>query len=328
MAIHNRARPFGFWHTSSTVLSGEFEHLDDYAYSVSSTGGTYSMADLLTIGGTGVTITAPFNASDAKVISVDTSLTIELGATLQLTGNLIANSGAIVGITSGAFITVSSGGTFTMNAGSTANVAATTTLSGTTTISGALTCSNTVTLSKGVTITQSTANTNAVTATGNGTGAGASCTGGATGPGLTAAPGTAQTAAVPQKAAEFAGYIQLTGTDPSATVDPGANNVIHALTVPKAWALINASYTILASYNIASVTTILGSVKRLDFVRPMANTSYGVSFSVSGAPGGGGAHNSVKDVNGFQFSVFDTTDKSLGFPAGTTEVYIEVMGAQ
>jgi hypothetical protein len=116
-------------------------------------GGTYAPTSLITIGGDGLSVTGPFNTDTAEVIRVSTSLTILLGATLQLTGNQVVNSGAAVGILSGAFITVSSGGTLTMNAGSTGTFAGTNTLSGATTISGALTCSNTVALNGATTQT-------------------------------------------------------------------------------------------------------------------------------------------------------------------------------
>ena len=312
MAVHNRVRPFGFWHTSSTVLSAEFERLDDNgAYSISATGGTYAPADLLTIGGSGVTVSGPFNASDAKVISVDTTLTIELGANLQLTGNQIVNSGAAVGILSGAFLTVSSGGTFTMNAGSTANIAATTTLSGATTISGALTCSNTVALSKGVTITQSTANTNAFAATGNGTGAGASCTGGATGPGIAAVSGTPQTNTAPTCAGTFAGYIQLTGTDPSQGVDPGADNVLHAMAITKVWGNVVLSggspYTPVGSYNVDTVEdTATTAEYKVTFKRPMANNFYAVNISIRSV--GFAAAVVGLSATDFTFRVYKTDD--------------------
>ena len=269
-----RTRLPGFWTFNSAVAPAEFEHIDDYAYAIDGqNGGTYAPTGLLTFGGLGVTITSPFNASDAKVISVDTSLTIELGANLLLFGNQIVNSGAIVGFTSGSFLTVSSGGTFTMNAGSTASIAATTTLSGTTTISGALT------ITKGVVVTQSTANTPAITCTGNGSGSGATCTGGATGPGITAVSGTAQTNTTPTCAAQFAGYIQLTGTDPNQGVDPGANNALHAIAIPKAWGNVVLSggspYTPVGSYNVDTVedTATPGEYK-VTFKRAMANAFY------------------------------------------------------
>ena len=317
MSNNVRVRPVGFWTFNSAVLPAEFELIDAQVAGslAANSGGTWAPTSLITIGGLGVTVSGPFNATDAKYISVDTTLQIELGANLQLIGNLLANSGAIVGITSGAFLTVASGGTFTGSAGSIVTLAGTTTLSGTntlsgtTTISGALTCSNTVTLSKGVTITQSTANTNAITATGNGTGAGASCTGGATGPGIAAVSGTPQTNIAPTCAGTFAGYIQLTGTDPSAGVNPGANNALHAMAIPKAWASVSVAsgagpYTPADSYNISTVTDVSTGVYDVTFVRAMSNSSYPVVFTANAI--GLIACTTSRSTTGFRFTVYDS----------------------
>lgn len=317
MANHTRTRPPGGWIFNSTVSGAEFDKLDSNgANSISTSGGTYAPADLLTIGGSGLTVSGPFTANDAKYITVDTTLAIELGATLQLTGNLIANSGAIVGITSGAFITVSSGGTFTMNAGSTASIAATTTFSGTTT------------LTKGITVTQSTANTSAITTTGNGTGSGATCTGGATGPGVTAASGTAQTGAAPTCAGTFAGYIQLTGADPNQGVDPGANNVLHAMAIPKALCNVVLSggspYTPLGSLNVDTVEdTVNPAEYKVTFKRKMATGVYFPQVSVR-TVGYGAAVVGMNDTD-FTFRVYKTSD--LALTTGQT-VIITVCGAQ
>jgi len=156
VANHTRTRPPGGWIFNSTISGAEFDKLDSNgANSLSASGGVYAPADLFTIGGAGVTITGPFNTDTAEVIQVSTSLTVKLGASFQLIGNTVVNSGAAVGFTSGSFLTVNSGGLFTMNAGSTANIAATTTLSGTTTISGALTINNTTAINNTVTINDS-----------------------------------------------------------------------------------------------------------------------------------------------------------------------------
>ena len=162
---------------------------------------------------------------------------------------------------------------------------------------------------------------------GSGSGAGIACTGGTTGPGLTAVNGTAQTNTAPTCAAQFAGYIQLTGTDPNATVDPGANNVLHAKMIPKAAVLIDSSYAVLDSYNVASVTNIAPNEYRVTFVRAMANVNYGIKFNVHGAPAYHGAHNGTKATTHFNFNIFKTDTLALGFGAAT-EAYIEVTGAQ
>jgi hypothetical protein len=141
-----RTRVAGFWTIGTTILGSELEHLDDYSYAIDSRGGTYAPAALITIGGSGLTVSGEFIASDAFTIDVNGSLTINSGAQLNLNDNMVVGSGAIAGFTSGSFLTVQSGATFTANSGSTVNIAATTTLSGATTISGTLSCSNTITI--------------------------------------------------------------------------------------------------------------------------------------------------------------------------------------
>lgn len=138
MSNNLRIRPVGFWTFNSSVSPSEFETIDaQLAGSIAGSGGTYAPSSVLTIGGSGLTVSGPLNASDGQVIDVKSSLTISLGATLQLTGNQVVNSGAIVGFTGGSFLTLSSGSTFTMNSGSTASIAATTTMSGALTYSNA-----------------------------------------------------------------------------------------------------------------------------------------------------------------------------------------------
>lgn len=169
---------------------------------------------------------------------------------------------------------------------------------------------------------------NAITGNGNGIGAGLVGVGGASGPGLVAGSITLPTATVPTKGAEISGFLQISGTQPNSNVDPGSNNALHGANIVKAWVVLDTLYAVLDGYNIATITNIAGAVYRLDFVRPMANANYGVTIQQHGAPGGSGAHNGTKDVNGFRFTLYDTTDKSLGFAAGCTEAYIEVVGRQ
>lgn len=142
----SRARAPGFWAPGSTILQSELEHIDDYSYAIDSRGGTYAPAALITIGGSGLTVSGPLNASNIQVADVKASLTISLGATLQMIGNQVVNSGSIVGFTSGSFLTVQSGATLTTNSGSTSTFNGTATFANTTTVSGALSCTSTVTL--------------------------------------------------------------------------------------------------------------------------------------------------------------------------------------
>jgi hypothetical protein len=146
-------------------------------------------------------------------------------------------------------------------------------------------------------------------------------------PALGVATATAQSAASPRIAISSNGYLAFTGPDPNDTVDPGANNAVHALAIPKAWVLIDNTYSVLRSYNVSSVTNVAGSVYELTFVRPMATVNYGVSVTVSGAPGVGGGHNGNKSTSSFRFVLYDTTNKSLGF-SGATEALIVVYGEQ
>ena len=175
-----------------------------------------------------------------------------------------------------------------------------------------------------------TAGTNAdgVTSAGNGTGSGISCTGGATGPGIIATPGTAQSVTVPRMAGQFAGYVRLTGANLNDGVDPGANNALHGQIIPKATLLIDDTYAILESYNIASITNIAGSVYEVTFIRQMANANYGIKINVHGAPGYAAAHNGTKTQALFRFVVYKTDTLALGFGAGATEAYFEITGKQ
>jgi hypothetical protein len=172
-------------------------------------------------------------------------------------------------------------------------------------------------------------NANGIASTGAGTGSGVTCTGGTTGPGLTATPGTAQTNTAPTCAARFAGYIQLTGTDPNAGVDPGANNVLHAANIIKAWCTLDSSYAIRASYNVDTITTVLGDIKKLTFKRAMADNTYGVKIHVHGTTVMSGSHNGLanKNAGDFQFVLYRTDTGATGI-GSADEVYIEVTGMQ
>lgn len=143
-----RIRTPGFWTFNSVVAPSEFEAFDNRYTAIDGTGGgTYAPSALITIGGSGLTVSGPLNASDAQTIDVTGLLTINSGAQLNLYDNMVVGSGAIVGFTSGSFLTMSSGSTFTMNAGSTASIGAATTISGALTVSGATSFTNTLILS-------------------------------------------------------------------------------------------------------------------------------------------------------------------------------------
>lgn len=167
-----------------------------------------------------------------------------------------------------------------------------------------------------------------VSATGAGTGAGATLTGGTTGPGLTAVNGTAQTNTAPTCAAQFAGYVQLTGTDPNSNVDPGANNALHGANVPKAWCTFDTGYNILDGYNVTSLAHVTGSIYKITFARAMANANYAVTIQQHGAPLGLGATNSSVNAGDFEFVLYKSTDGALGFVTSATRATIVVFGRQ
>lgn len=143
-----RARFPGTWVFGSAIQPAELEHIDDYAYAIDGKdGGTYAPTALLTIGGLGMTVSGPFNATDAKVIDVFTTLSIRGGATLQVLGTQIVTG--TVGFASGSFLTVTTGATVTLNAGSTLTAAASSTVN----------LGGTVTLTNPASITASAART-------------------------------------------------------------------------------------------------------------------------------------------------------------------------
>lgn len=163
---------------------------------------------------------------------------------------------------------------------------------------------------------------------GNGPGANITGSTSAVIPALIVATTTPSSGAVPRVAVAVSGYLKFTGTDPSVGVDPGANNALHGMTIPKAMALLDTSYAVLDSYNITSVVNVLGSIYRITFVRPMANANYGIKIHVHGAPGYSGTQaNATKTTTHFDFVLFKTDTLALGFGAAT-EAYIEVTGRQ
>jgi len=169
---------------------------------------------------------------------------------------------------------------------------------------------------------------NAISGFGSGVGAGLVGVGGASGPGLVAGSATLPTALAPTKAGEFYGFVQITGPQPNSNVDPGANNALHATNIIKTWVTFDTSYVVLDGYNVLSVTNVAGQIWKVTFVRAMANANYGVSIHVHGAPGFSGALNTNKTASSFEFVLFKTDTLALGFGAGTTHAYIEVVGRQ
>lgn len=326
--MFTRARLPGFWTFGSAIAPSEMEHVDDYAYAIDGlNGGTYAPTALVTIGGSGLTVSGPLIATNAQTIDVNASLTINPGAQLSLNDNMVVGSGAIAGFTSGSFLTMSSGSTFTMNSGSTATIggAATITSTGTVTlasggslttnsgsvvnINGTLNVNTTLSLTKGTIITQSTLNTSAITATGNGIGSGIDCTGGALGPGMIANAGTPSTAAVPQCASKHNGFIEITAADPSQGVAPPAlRHVIYGHTVAKAYCTVEVGtggpYTKQDAFNIAVVDDVGTGNYSVTFITPMPTADYVIVLSTNVV--GRGVTWFNRTTTGFRISVWDT----------------------
>src|SRR5687768_8449814 len=124
------------------------------------------------------------------------------------------------------------------------------------------------------------------------------------------------------------GRIELTGTQPAATADPGANNILIATLIPKAWGNISVgggSVTLNDGCNIASVAFASSSIT-VTFARAMANANYAVLFGMEStgtevtADGQLGAPflNSVggtKTTSAFVFSLWNEGTNALVDPA-------------
>lgn len=173
-----------------------------------------------------------------------------------------------------------------------------------------------------------------VSASGAGTGAGIAATGGTTGPGVTAVNGTAQTNTAPTCAMQAAGYVQLTGTDPDAGVDPGANNAVHGASVTKARGRLVVSgsppYTFADNYNFATTSTVPGAgTHRVTMIRAMADTNYSVFVNVHGDVGYSASETNIagRTTSAFEVTVFATDTLTPG--VGTiTCIDIRVEGRQ
>jgi hypothetical protein len=297
-----RARLPGFWTIGSTILATDLEHIDDYAYAIDGRGGTYAPASLITIGGSGLTVSGEFNASNAQSITLNNLLTISGTGLLNIVGNATAQSGALVTFASGSQTTMQGGSMFMQNVGSTGSFFGTNTFNGTTTFAGAVSATSSVTCANGLTVTQSSSNANAIIATGNGTGAG-----------LAAVPGVTNTASAPTKAAQFAGYIAMIGTDPDATVTPSTDNPLYGIRIAKALGTtqivpsIGGPYNVDDTHNVASIVDVSTGVYEVTFLRAMSSAFYTVTLGNGGL--GVGIALGTRTASSFRFTTYDTNTK-------------------
>lgn len=108
---------------------------------VNGDGGTWAPVTPIVLGGAGLDVPGPFSSSGATDITINGTLGIAVGATIQLGGNVVANSGAIVQWQSGSFLNLSAGATATLsgttNAAGTINASGAVNFSGTPALTGA-----------------------------------------------------------------------------------------------------------------------------------------------------------------------------------------------
>lgn len=123
--------------------------------------------------------------------------------------------------------------------------------------------------------------------------------------------------------------VALTGSQPASNADPGANNLLIAPLVPKAWGTVTlgSSVTVDGGVNIDTLatTTVVASVT---FKRAMADGNYAVSFGQR-SPG----ETPIilgQLAAGFTFSLYSTLDfvTTRDLTAGTYKVDFSVMGRQ
>jgi hypothetical protein len=104
-------------------------------------GGAEAPVSPIVIGGAGLDVPGPFSSSGATDITINGTLGIAVGATIQLGGNMVANSASIVQWQSGSFLNLSAGATATLsgttNASGTINASGAVNLSGTPALTGA-----------------------------------------------------------------------------------------------------------------------------------------------------------------------------------------------
>lgn len=136
--------------------------------------------------------------------------------------------------------------------------------------------------------------------------------------------------------------VRLTGTQPAATADPGANNLAVSTNQTKAWADVSfsgGSASILDGYNVASVAIVGGPSVTVTFARPMANATYAVVYGIeiqSTAVTGGlyvptpfTESGVSKTVNGFTIYFWNAQAFALVDPAAQTfKVHFDVKARQ
>lgn len=122
------------WGASPVVTAAEFFHLDQKTFKSPNfaEGGTYAPSSPVVVGGDGMDITGPFEASDVGVMWVNGEIKILTGAVLEVEGGANAlfggdasfegavefESGSVVDVKSGADLNVKSGGVLTCESGS------------------------------------------------------------------------------------------------------------------------------------------------------------------------------------------------------------------
>lgn len=127
--------------------------------------------------------------------------------------------------------------------------------------------------------------------------------------------------------------VHLTGTQPAATADPGADNIVISTLVCKAWGNVsigNNSATMHGGANIASLTIdVSNDFVLVTFARPMADANYCVTFGVrhtTGTPSP--VHFPIANnqtVNGFELWDFDGCGANAG---GTAASAYSMAGGQ
>jgi len=135
--------------------------------------------------------------------------------------------------------------------------------------------------------------------------------------------------------------VKLTGTQPAATADPGANNIAVATNQSKAWGNVSiggGTTTINDGYNVASAT-ISGLGVNIAFARPMANANYSVTFGIQIGDveviGSGYVpqvfsddQGTFKTANGFRISLWDGSAIINPAAASGLKVSFDVKGRQ
>lgn len=266
-----------------------------------------SPGELVGASSIGVPLQQAINLLDTKANLTGADFTGAVTATnttadpgIEATGGAGAAGGSFIGGTGGAPGVVAVGTTNTAGVTGTGNgTGAGVTGTGGATGTGVTgTGGSTGTGGKGGTFTAGGTASNGVEATGAGSGAGLVATGGATGKGIVCDGG-----ATSGVAADIGtGGAQFTGTSPAATADPGANNMLFAANVVKAWGRLHtdgagvgsAAVVIDDAYNLVSAVVVASPGNRVTvtFARAMANDDYAVVVSSSQF---GGPHWAITD---------------------------------